>query len=181
MPALLLALQAAAPAEPTATPFDINKGLIFWTILVFGILVAVLWRWAWPAILQSVEDRERRIQKQLDEAEAARAESQRLVEEQRQMLARARADAQDILTKAHQVAEKEREALLARTRDDQDQLVERARREIEREKEKAVLALRREAVDVALAAASKLVEKNLSAASDRRIVADYLSSLGKEA
>ena len=61
-----------------ATPFDINTGLIFWTLIVFGLLLVLLWRFAWPAILSSVEERERRIQKQLEEAAAARAEAQRL-------------------------------------------------------------------------------------------------------
>src|SRR5216117_2903683 len=64
------------------TPFSINTGLIFWTLVVFGILLALLWKLGWPALLKTVEDRERRIQQQLEEAERARAEAARLLEEQ---------------------------------------------------------------------------------------------------
>src|SRR6266540_1036504 len=62
------------------TPFSINTGLVFWTIVVFVVLLALLWKFGWPAILKSVEDRERRIQQQLDEAERARAEAARLLD-----------------------------------------------------------------------------------------------------
>ena len=80
MPLLLLLLQEPAPAEEF-TPFSINTGMMFWTLLIFGALVAVLWRWGWPALLRTVEEREARIAKQLAEAEKANAEAARLLEE----------------------------------------------------------------------------------------------------
>src|SRR5438046_2374467 len=83
MPALLLV------QEGEFTPFSINTGLIFWTIVVFGILLALLWRFGWPAILKAVEERERRIQQQLEEAERARAEAARLLEEHKRTTAEA--------------------------------------------------------------------------------------------
>jgi F-type H+-transporting ATPase subunit b len=174
MPVLLGALLVQ---EEGFTPFSINTGLIFWTILVFGILLALLWRFGWPAILASVEERERRIQQQLDEAERARAESARLLEEHRRALASAKAEAQDMITQARAVAQKERETLLARARQEYEQLLARARKEIEVEKDKALLALRREAVDLTIAAASKLLEAKLDTEANRRLVTEYLASL----
>src|SRR5438477_1390696 len=99
MPALLLLVQ-----EGEFTPFSINTGLIFWTIVVFLVLLGLLWRFGWPAILKSVEDRERRIQQQLEEAERARVEAQRLLEEHRRMAATAKAEAQELIAKAKAVA-----------------------------------------------------------------------------
>ena len=81
------------------------------------------------------------------------------------------------MAKAKLVAQKEREQLLAKTREEQEQLLERARREIEAEKEKAILALRHEAVDLSIAAASKLVEANLDSDANRRLVLEYLAGL----
>src|SRR6266699_2141472 len=72
------------------TPFSINTGLIFWTLVVFGILLALLWKLGWPALLKAVEERERRIQQQLEEAERARAEAARLLEEHKRLVAAAR-------------------------------------------------------------------------------------------
>ena len=178
MPVLLWLLQEpAGEAAHEFTPFSINTGMMFWTLIIFGALVVVLWRFGWPALLRTVEEREARIAKQLGEAEKANAEAARLLEEHRAALAKARSEAQEILAGAKSVAQKEREQLLAKTREEQDQLLERARREIEGEKEKAILALRREAVDLSIAAASKLVEANLDSDTNRRLVLDYLTSL----
>lgn len=171
--------QAGGEAH-AASPFDINTGLIFWTLVVFGVLLVILWRLGWPAILKSVEERERRMQQQLEEAERARAEGARLLEEHRRLLAGAKAEAQEIVTRAKAVAQKEREALLAKAREEQENLLTRARREIDAETQKAMLALRKEAVDLAIAAASKLLEENLESEANRRMVLEYLTSLERQ-
>ena len=186
MPGLLLAIlqhEPAAPAagaEHVATPFDINAGLILWTLGIFVLLMVLLWRFAWPAILGSVEDRERRIAKQLADAEAARVEAQKLLEEHKALIAGSRAEAQEIVARAKGVAQKEREALIAKGHEEQERLLERARREIADERDKAIQALRREAVDLSIAAASRLVETNLDSEANRRLVSDYLATLKSE-
>src|SRR5882762_4107026 len=179
--ALLLLLQEAAHrgggGDAGFTPFSINPGLILWTVVVFGLLLALLWKFGWPTILKSVEDRERRIQQQLEEAERARAEAARLLEEHKRTLGNARGEAQAIIAQAQALGEKERQGILERARAEQELLLERARKEIEAEKEKALLALRREAVDLSIAAASKLIEQNLDSAANRKLVVEYLASL----
>src|SRR5262249_1348477 len=174
---LLLLQEPAGEASHAITPFSINPGLIIWTLVVFGILLAILWKLGWPALLKSVEEREARIAKQLADAERANAEAARLLEEHKAALTRARTEAQEILATAKGAAQKEREQLLARTREEQEQLLERARRDIESEKEKASLALRREAVELSIAAATKLVGSNLDSDANRRLVMEYLASL----
>jgi len=182
MTLLLALLQERAHeggAAPPRGPFTINPGLIIWTLVVFGILLVLLWRLAFPAIVRSVEERERRIQKQLEDAERANAEAQRLLDEHKKQIGAARNDAQDILAKAKTVAQKERETLLAKAREEYDALLSRARKDIDTEKEKAILALRREAVDLSIAAASRVIEANLDTDANRRLVTDFLESLSK--
>ena len=162
-----------------AGPFAINPGLIIWTLLVFVILLGLLWKFAFPSIVRSVEERERRIQKQLDDAEKANAEAQRLLEEHKKQIAAARNEAQDILAKAKTVSQKEREVLLAKAREEYDALLSRARKDIEEEKDKAILALRREAVELSIAAASRVIEANLDTDANRKLVTEFLDSLGK--
>jgi len=165
--------------EHVASPFDINGGVIIWTVVIFVILLALLWRMGYPALLRMVEERERRIQKQLDDAERANAEAQRLLEEHKKQIAAARNEAQDILAKAKSVSQKERETLLAKAREEYDALLNRARKDIDAEKEKAILALRREAVDLSIAAASRVIEANLDTDANRKLVTEFLESLGK--
>ncbi|HEU5260572.1 MAG TPA: F0F1 ATP synthase subunit B [Gemmatimonadales bacterium] len=180
MPTLVALLQEAghpAGGGAGAGPFSINPGLTFWTLVVFGLLLLLLWRFGWPAILKAVEERERRIQQQLEEAERARVEAARLLEEHRRTIAQAQTEAQEMIAKARTVAQKERETLLAKAREEYEHLLTRARKEIVAEKEKAILELRREAVDLALAAAAKLVESTLDTEANRRLVMEYLASL----
>lgn len=178
MTALLALLQEEAGAH-VASPFDINGGVIIWTVVIFVILLALLWRLGYPALLRMVEERERRIQKQLDDAEKANAEAQRLLEEHKKQIAAAHNQAQEILAKAKAVSQKERETLLAKAREEYDALLNRARKDIDAEKEKAILALRREAVDLSIAAASRVIEANLDTDANRKLVTDFLESLGK--
>src|SRR5947208_7415806 len=166
--------------EGEFTPFSINTGLIFWTVVVFATLLTLLWRFGWPALLKTVEDRERRIQQQLEDAERARAEAARLLEEHKRTIAGAKDEAQEIVARAKAVADKERETLLARAHQEYEQLLERARHEIDAEKEKAIMALRREAVDLSIAAASKLLEAQLDSETNRKLVIEYLAQLEAE-
>src|SRR5882672_749350 len=169
----------AAESGAGGGPFDINPGLIIWTLVVFGILLFILWRWGFPVLVKSVEERERRIQKQLEEAERANAEAQRLLEEHKKQIAAAHNQAQEILSKAKSVSQKEREALLAKAREEYDALLNRARKDIDAETEKAIQALRREAVELCIAAASRVIEANLDTAANRKLVTDFLESIGK--
>ena len=176
---ILLTLQEGA-AEHVASPFDINGGVIIWTVIIFLILLGILYKMGYPALLKMVEERERRIQKQLEDAEKANAEAQRLLEEHKKQIAAARNEAQEILAKAKAVSQKERETLLAKAREEYDALLSRARKDIDSEKEKAILALRREAVELSIAAASRVIEANLDTDANRRLVTDFLETLGKE-
>jgi len=180
MHAVLLALAAAETEGAAGGPFTIEPGLIIWTWVVFIALFLLLRRFAWPAILRTTEERELRIRTQLEEAQRLNAEATSALEEHRTLLAGARQEARQLLIDSKSAAGKERETLLARTREEQEQLLARATKEIAAERERAVAELRREAVDLSLAAASKLIGARLDAAGDRKLVEQYLASLGDQ-
>jgi F-type H+-transporting ATPase subunit b len=173
--ALLGAVPAVAQEGGEASgPLVVNGGLMIWTLVVFGLLFLVLKRFAWPALLGAVEAREKRLEEQLAEAERNRAESARLLEEHKKLLLDTRAQASGLLADARAAAEKERALAMQKTKQEQEDLLERARREIGAERERA---LRREAVDISLAAASKLIGERLGSDSDRKLVESYLATL----
>lgn len=176
---LLLAQEGEHAAGGGPTPFAVNFGLFFWTWLVFLALLFLLRKFAFPAILKATEERERKIAKQLDEAEQANTEGKRLLEENRRLLTEARSQSQAMLAEAKSTAEKERASAIEKTRHEQDDLLARARRDIAAERDKAVVELRREAVDLSLAAAAKLIGQRLDSAADRSLVEGYLASLEK--
>jgi F-type H+-transporting ATPase subunit b len=182
---LSLVALAVGPAPAVAAQeggglLTVDGGLMFWTLLVFAALFFVLKRYAWPVLLGAVEERERKITEQLAEAERHRTDAAALLEEQRKLLADARTEGQELIVKARSAGEKEREHILERARGEQEALLERARREIVAERERAVLALRREAVDLSLAAAGRLLEESVDNATNRRLVEGYLAAVEQQ-
>ncbi len=179
MLAMLLAVAADTGAGGSPSPFSVNYGLFFWTIIVFVFLMVLLKRFAFPVILKATEEREATIARQLAEAEAANTEARTLLEENRRQLAEARSQAQAMLAEAKAATEKERAGAIERTRHEQDEILARARRDIAEERDKALVQLRREAVDLSLAAAAKLIGQRMDAPTDRAVVEGYLTSLEK--
>lgn len=165
-------------AAPPVSPFEVNFGLFFWTWVVFIATFLLLRRFAWPAIVGATEEREKKIKAQLEQTERLNAEAQSALAEGRALADKARADAQTMMAEARAAAEKERAALLDRAKKEQEEVLERARREIAAERDKAIAGLRREAVDLSLAAAAKLIEQRLDSEADRKLVTDYLQSVG---
>jgi F-type H+-transporting ATPase subunit b len=176
-PAQLIAQEAA---ERGASPFDINVGLSFWTLVVFVVLLVILGRFAWAPILQAVEKREQVIRDALDEAARRNAEASKLLEEHKAQLADARRQANELIAEGRTVGEGLRKDIEDKARAEALAILERARTEIEREKDAALEALRKESVELALAAASRLMQENLDQPKDRAIVERYLSQLGAE-
>jgi len=170
-------LAVAVQEDGGAGPFTVNGGLIIWTLVIFGVLMFILAKTAWPAILKQVEEREAKIRQQLEDAAKANAEAQRLLAEYQAQLSQAKAEAQELLAQGRLAGEKLREEMVAKGRVEQEELLDRARREIALERDRAVAELRREAVELSIAAASKVIERNLDTDADRKLVQDYLSSL----
>lgn len=161
--------EAAAPG-----PLDVNLGLMIWTIIIFVIVLVVLRKYAWPSILGAVEAREARIRELLSGAEKDRAAAAALLAEQEKQLAEARARVQEAFNEARTSAERMREEMMTAARREHEELLERARRDIAAERASALELLRRDAVDLALGAAERLVERNLNSEDDRRLVLEYL-------
>jgi F-type H+-transporting ATPase subunit b len=176
---LTLAIQdhAAAAQEHASGPLTVEGGLMFWTIVIFLLLLGVLKRFAWPAILGAVEAREQALERQLAEAARDREQAAALLAEHQKLIGDAKSQAHGIIVEARSVAEKDRALAIEKTRQEQEELLARARREIGAERDRAVAELRREAVDISLAAATKLIEKRMDGDTDRKIVLDYLATL----
>lgn len=177
---LLLLLSSAAPLlaqEEEPGLLDINSGLMVWTVLIFLIVLAVLWKFAYPHILGAVEAREQRIRELAASAAHDRAEAEALLAENRRQLEETRTRTQEILAESRAAGERMRDEMLAETRRQQEDLLLRARQDIQRETDRALDTVRREAVDLALAAAEKVIGRNLSTEDNYRLVQQALGQM----
>jgi F-type H+-transporting ATPase subunit b len=176
----LALLQEHAPAADQPGLMSIRLNLMFWTIIIFGILFLILWKKVFPVILGAVEAREKALHDALEAAKKDREDAAKLLAEHKAAISGARDEAQKLIAEARQVAEKSRADLIEKTRLDQQEMLERARRDIAIERDKAITELRREAVDLAIAGASKVVEQNLDSAQNRKLVESFLASIPTE-
>lgn len=170
----LTAVSPAAAAEEPGGILSPETGLMFWTVVVFAIVLLVLYKFAYPFILGAVEAREQRIRELLAAAARDREEAHGLLEQQKKEHEELRAQAQEIFAEARAAGERTREDLLAQARREQEEMLARARRDIEAETGRALDALRRETVEIAMAVAEKLVRRNLDDEENRRLVHDFL-------
>jgi F-type H+-transporting ATPase subunit b len=172
-------LQHTAVEEATAKVnlLSPNGGLMFWTLVTFILVFAILGRLVFPKITAAVEAREKALEEAIEGAKRDREEAARILAEQQKGIEAARVEAQKIIVEGRQAGEKVRATMIEETHQQQQAMLERARREIEMEKEKAIAELRREAIELAIAGASKVIEKNLDDQSNRKIVESFLASI----
>ena len=183
-PLLLLLLQVHAPSAEAAGEgaekvglLSPSGGLMFWTLIIFVILAFILSRYAFKPITAAVAAREKSLEDAIAGAKADRDESTRLLAEHRSKIEAARDEAQKIIAESRVVGDSVRTGMLEETRAQQQDMLERARREIDAEKNRAIAELRHEAVDLAIAGASKVIGANLDDNANRRIVEDFLASI----
>ena len=157
---------------------SLKVNLMFWTLLIFGVLFFILKKYAFPPILAAVEAREKALVDAIEGAKRDREAAAKLLAEHQAKIDVSRGEAQKLIADGRAVAEKMRQDLLEQTRKEQQDMLERAKRDIEAEKNKAIAQLRREAVELALAGASKVIEQNLDSQKNRQLVETYLGSLG---
>jgi len=178
---------AAAPAPLLAAGgeggglFDVNPGLSIWATVVFFALLGILWKFAWGPLLDAVNQREERIQGALDESADARAEAQKLLAEHKAQLADARRQANELVAEGKAAGQRLRAEIEEKARSEAQSILESARAEISRERDEAIAELRRESVDIALAAAGRLLKEKLDAPQDRELVVSYIDRVGKGA
>jgi len=182
---MAIALVAAATPlgaqeEVTHTSGNIlspNAGLMFWTLIIFIILMGVLSRYAFRPITAAVAARERSLEEAIEQAKRDRVEAASVLAQQRQLLEQAQGEAQRLIGEARGAGDRVRQQLLEQTRGQQQEMLERARKEIDAERRRAIADLRREAVDLAILGAGKVIEKNLDDQTNRKLVEEFLATL----
>ncbi len=148
----------------------------------FALLLAILLAIGYRPIMRMLDERSRRIKESMDQTEFVKeqtAKAEQLVQEQ---IAESRRQGQDIIAQAEQIGERLKEESREQARKDAEAIVARAQAEIRVESQQTIDQLRREFVDVAIAAAEKVIERALDREAHKDIIERTLeesSSFGK--
>lgn len=145
------------------------------------LLLAILLRAvAYKPVVGMLKARQDKIQESLDKADADAAEADKLLAAYKEKLARANAKAEEIVKNAERRSSEERESQRAAVKNEIEQMRKAAKAEIAREREHAVEQLRAEVVALSMAAAGKIIAKNIDAAENEKLVAEFVDMLDKD-
>lgn len=151
-----------------------DAGLLFWMLVVFGIVFFILAKYGFPAITDMVNERKKFIDESLQHAREANeklsainAESEAILrsahEEQTRILREAAVTRDELIKEAREKAEKEGEKMLAETR-----------RLITVEKEEALRDIRRQVAVLSIEIAQKVLRRELSSETKQHSVIEEL-------
>ena len=158
-------------------PVQVNLWTFMFTALNVLVVLWLLSRFLFKPVSEILEKREKSVRETLEEARRQQDRATAMARDYEEKIARAETQAHEIVTKATRDAEHLRDERLKAAAAEAESLLDRARREIGEEKEKAVRELRQEAVELALLAVSQVIGRQISAADDRRLVAEFVGQL----
>ena len=171
---LAAALTPLANGSFLITP---NVGIMIWTIVVFTISFLVLRKWVFPRIGEALDKRAAKVEGEIDAAEQLRAEADKILEEYRERLKEARAQAEEIVQRARQSADVHEHEAKERGQTIITEASERAQRDIEAATKRALDDIRREVADLTVLATEKVTRKALDADDKKRLVEEALGEL----
>ena len=172
------------PNSPTTVLADSGSflvspsgGLMIWTLLVFGVSMAILYKLAFPRIAEALDKRQRMIEDSIDSANKTKAEAAELLEEYRERLKEARTQAEEIVQRARKAAEVHERESLEEARTKREELLAQTRRDVEAETRRAIQEIRREVADLTVLATEKVTRKTLTEDDQQRLVKEALDEL----
>lgn len=158
---------------------EINATMVA-QVLNFLILAAILRALAYKPVARMLQQRSDKIRETIDKADADKKAAEETLRQYKSQLADAQRRAQEIVDKAELTARQEREVLVAETKKEIDRMKQNAQAEIENERNRAFEQMKAEIVSLSLAAAEKIVEKNLTSKENDKLVGDFISGLDKD-
>ncbi len=183
-PALLLALLTAAPLacaadthgeQPNLLGGDIGNAIF--TLIIFGLVIYILGKFAWPKVLSALNEREQFIRESLASAKHEREQAEALLAEYERRLAKAHAEATAIVEEGRRDADAARRRILDEARQETAEMTARARREIELATDAAIKTLYDRTSDFTLQVASRFLGKALSRDEHQRLVDEAIREI----
>jgi F-type H+-transporting ATPase subunit b len=155
-----------------------SPGLIFWQLVVFGLLVFILWKFAWKGILSALKEREGEIEGALRMAEETRAEMAKLKSDNDKLVAEAKKERDLIIKEAKEAADKMVAEAKDRAVEQGNKIMEDAREVMTQERVKMMSQIKKDVASLSIEIAEKVIRKELS---DKATQQSFVSELVADA
>ena len=171
------AAEASTDKQGILAQIGIDFQTIILQVLGFLVVLLVLWKFVFGRIGGLLEERQQEITSRMEKLEADQSELDRLNAETRQRLNEIETEGQAKIQAAIDEGNAERQRILDQARQEASAELERARAEIQREKDEAILELRGTVAEIAIDAASKIIDQTLDAEKHQHIIDESISRL----
>lgn len=158
---------------------EISPSTVIFAIINFCILVVGLKVFLYKPVCNMLDSRREEVINNLNSAEEAKLEAQKLKDEYAAQIQNARAEAQEIINQAAKIGEQTKADIVTEAREEASRLTAKAQAEIAREKTEALNEIRNEIADLAVLAASKVVGKTIDVADHQNMVNNFVKEVGE--
>ncbi len=170
----------AKKGEVSTDPLELKKDLAIWTAVIFLLLLAVLWKFAWKPIAEGLEKREKGIADQIDGAEQANRDARQLLAQYEQKLAGATDEVRRIIERGRHDAEQVGREMVDKAKTDADAERQRALQDIDTATAGALKELAEKSADLAVDLAGKIVRAELKPADHASLIERTMSDFGRQ-
>lgn len=153
-------------------------GTIIVTLITFAILLVLLKKFAWGPLKDVMDQRERDINKDIDDAEQAKARAQELEERNQQTLKETQEEVHRIIEDAKVQARQQHEEIIHEANVRANGMIETAQNEINSEKERALADINNQVSELSVLIASKVLQKEISEQDQKALVEKYIKEAG---
>ncbi len=154
-----------------------DYGVLILTICNFLLLVFLLKKFAWKAIIGALESREAQIKTDKEQAAAARAQAEDIKKELDAKLAQISSEAAQKMQQAVAMGETQKNQLLAQAKEQAENLIAQAKAQIQAEKDKALSDVKTQIVSTAMLAAAKVAQQQINQESAQQVVEQVLADV----
>lgn len=151
-----------------------NPGTIFWMIIIFGVVLFILRKFAWKPILNALKDREESIANALNSAEEAKNEVAGLKADNEKIIAEARKEKDIILKEAKEIKEKIVAEAKEKANLETQKSIDHARQQIQTEKTAAINDIKKQVAELSVMIAEKVIKKELNKEGEQEKMVDGL-------
>lgn len=161
--------------------FKPDFGLVFWMFVGFAILLVILYKWGWPAIIKAVDERANLIDKGVEYAQNAKTQLENARQESDKYIAEARRQQAEMLREADRMKNEIIDQAREEARKEAKKVMDAAKVSIEQERKEAELQFRNEVSAFALDIATKVVRQNLKTdKAQSQLVGQLLDDMEKQ-
>ena len=157
--------------------FGLDIKILIAQLINFGILLFVLWKFAYKPMFKILDDRKKKIETGIENAAKAEEKLREISEEEKKVMIEAKKEAAKILDEARVMAEESRKRNIEKTKEEIGQLINQEKENMRQEKAEVLKSINREVADLVMVTVEKVIEEKMSGAKDEELIKKSIGKL----